>query len=253
MTKAVQEELVFEEKALTAEELSEFLNESFGESEPRPVSVKLTRNRVSMISIDPRGRGPIQVRLHKEFLKAPKEVVRDLRRYLRTHKRAAWRNVARFAQGIDTNKEGSPGRAPLETAGTVYDLTELYREVNKRHFHGRVHCEIGWGRKRPASRLRGLRSIRFGSWNRNTARIRIHPLLDDARVPREFVEYIVFHEMLHAVVPEVRRGGRRYDHSPEFQALERAFPGIERMEAMAKKVFSMLQKDSRPQRRSWFS
>ncbi len=252
MTRAVQEELVFKEEVLTAEGLGDFLNQSFGGVEARPVEVKITRNLVSMISIDARGRGPVLVRLHKEFLKAPKEVLRDLRRYLRTHRREAWRNVVRFAQEIDASKDGTIHRPRLQTVGKVHDLSELYIEVNRRHFHSRIDCAIGWGRKRVASSRRGRRSIRFGSWNRNAATIRIHPLLDDARISREFVAYIVFHEMLHVAVPEVRRGGRRYDHSPEFRALENAYPDLKRMEGMAKKVFAMLQKDSRPRRRAWF-
>ncbi len=70
--------------------------------------------------------------------------------------------------------------------------------------------------------------------------IRIHPLLDDSRVPRTFVEYIVFHEMLHAVVPSDRSSGRRYDHPEAFRVLERSFPNLPEMKVLASELLRML-------------
>jgi hypothetical protein len=58
--------------------------------------------------------------------------------------------------------------------------------------------------------------------------IRIHPALDQSWVPRYFVEYIVYHEMLHHVIPMPERNGRRQLHTPEFRARERAFAHFER-------------------------
>jgi len=42
-------------------------------------------------------------------------------------------------------------------------------------------------------------------------------------VPRFFVEYIVYHEMLHHVVQMPVLDGRRCMHGPEFKARERCF------------------------------
>jgi hypothetical protein len=54
--------------------------------------------------------------------------------------------------------------------------------------------------------------------------VRIHPRLDAADVPRFFVEFIVYHEMLHAARgQEGERNGRRVVHSKEFRAAERNF------------------------------
>jgi len=71
--------------------------------------------------------------------------------------------------------------------------------------------------------------------------IRIHPALDDARVPRHFVELVVFHEMLHQAIPPVSgRDGRRMVHGRDFRARERRFPGYERARAWEKQNLHLL-------------
>jgi predicted metal-dependent hydrolase len=71
--------------------------------------------------------------------------------------------------------------------------------------------------------------------------IRIHPALDDGRVPRYFVEMVLFHEMLHQVFPPaVDRAGRRIVHGHEFRAAERRFPGYERARAWEKAHLHLL-------------
>ena len=54
--------------------------------------------------------------------------------------------------------------------------------------------------------------------------IRIHPRLDAPFVPTWFLEYVIYHEMLHARVPdEFTAEGRRLVHTEEFNRREREF------------------------------
>ena len=227
---------LFEQSAsLSAEALIDYLNDG----SRLPVLVKFTRNRVSMASVSFRQDDRVVVRLNEAFLRAPGSVLRELRRYLRTHRRDAWRVVAAYARCINDPTVSAGRTRRLRTKGRVYDLAAILREVQSEFFNRPVSCRIGWGKRgQPSGRRR--RSIRFGSWARGDRTITIHPLLDSARVPREFVRYIVYHEVLHAVVPEKRRNGRRYDHTPEFRALERRFPNIDAMEALAAKLVGEL-------------
>jgi hypothetical protein len=73
--------------------------------------------------------------------------------------------------------------------------------------------------------------MRFGVYLPGTQLIRIHPALDQAFVPGYFVEFIVYHELLHHVIPPVRLNGRYQIHSPRFRQHERDFPAY--AEAMA--------------------
>src|SRR5690606_9202221 len=106
------------------------------------------------------------------------------------------------------------------------DLQQLYDEVNRTEFEGAVDCGITWGRL-PTRRRR--RSIRFGSYSPKEHLIRIHPYLDQAFVPAFFVRYIVFHEMLHAVMGiEELPSGRRAIHPPAFKRREEQYPDFAR-------------------------
>jgi hypothetical protein len=51
----------------------------------------------------------------------------------------------------------------------------------------------------------------------------MNPLLDRRTVPRFFVEFIVYHEMLHADIGVETRNGRRRVHTWEFRRRERLF------------------------------
>jgi hypothetical protein len=53
-------------------------------------------------------------------------------------------------------------------------------------------------------------------------------VLDKSWVPRYFVSYILYHEMLHHVIPSSHGAGRRMLHPPHFAARERMFRDYER-------------------------
>jgi predicted metal-dependent hydrolase len=99
--------------------------------------------------------------------------------------------------------------------------------VNARYFASRVETKISWSRDHQLRTRRRLRSIKLGSYTARDKLIRVHPALDAAFVPRFFVEYIVYHEMLHHVLPPRRSGKRRSLHGPEFQAREKDFEQFE--------------------------
>jgi len=112
-------------------------------------------------------------------------------------------------------------RVTLYPYGRVHNLAEIFNELNDEYFGGEVRAYITWGRRTKTDRKRW--SIRFGSYDRSTGIIRVHPRLDSIDVPRFFVEYIAYHEMLHEVVPEEIDDGRRIVHTREFNRRERDF------------------------------
>ena len=64
----------------------------------------------------------------------------------------------------------------------------------------------------------------FGTIQEEDRIIRIHPLLDAPFVPTWFLEYVIYHEMLHAIVPEeIDETGRRRIHTSEFYRREQKF------------------------------
>jgi len=201
------------------------------------VDLTLTRNRVSMASIRFMSERHARLRLHESFVRAPDVVQSALVGYLRSRRKQHWATICSYARVIPTYAPARP--VPCHTRGRVYDLALLAQEVNARHFGGDLHCRVGWGKR--GQRTTG-RSIRYGSCNVDSRLIRIHPLLDDARVPVDFVRYILYHEMLHLVIQPVSQAGRRIDHPAAFRRMERQFPDFGRHKATAKALLRILSR-----------
>jgi hypothetical protein len=110
----------------------------------------------------------------------------------------------------------------FSTEGRHYDLLDIFNRLNARYFRNRLRrYRIMWGRRR---KRRPQSYIVFGSIQEQDRVIRIHPLLDREFVPRWYIEYVVYHEMLHAFVPDKRdRAGRRVIHHEGFLERERKF------------------------------
>ena len=108
------------------------------------------------------------------------------------------------------------------TEGEYFDLQTLFDKLNAEYFGNALKgYTITWGRKRKRP---PKEYFVFGTIQEEDKMIRIHPLLDAPFVPTWFLEYVVYHEMLHAVVPEeIDEHGRRRVHTREFYRRERKF------------------------------
>ena len=106
--------------------------------------------------------------------------------------------------------------------GRYFDLGKVFEKINARYFGNRLRgYTIVWGRKR---KQKPKTYMVFGSIQEEDRMIRIHPLLDRSFVPAWFLDYVVYHEMLHAVVPdEFDDQGRRLVHHDKFNEREREF------------------------------
>jgi hypothetical protein len=191
-----------------------------------PVRVTLTDNRRTMISLERRPR-ILHVRLHHMFAAADPGTLRALALYLASADRGAAQHIGRY---IEQHRQSIRSRSvrplQLSSVGLHHNLHEIYGAINAEYFAGQVEARISWSRDMPLRRRRA-RSIKLGSYTARDKLIRVHPALDAAYVPRFFVEYIVYHEMLHHVVPPQRSGKRRSLHGPEFMARERDFEQYE--------------------------
>jgi hypothetical protein len=189
------------------------------------VQVTLTDNRYTMISVRrvPRERR-FEVRLHHMFVEADPVITRALARYLADHAADASRVLGDFIAANSEHVRGRARRAPTQvifTAGEHYDLRQMFDELNARYFDNRIDASITWGAR--TGRPRRRNSIKMGSYSVEERLIRIHRSLDRAFVPQFFVEWIVFHEMLHQVHDIRVKNGRREFHSKEFLADEAQF------------------------------
>jgi predicted SprT family Zn-dependent metalloprotease len=116
---------------------------------------------------------------------------------------------------------------PLEQEGRYFDLRAIFDRLNARFFRNRLRgYKVVWGRRR---KLLPKEYFVFGTIQEEDRIIRINPRLDQRFVPEWFLEYIMYHEMLHSVVPdEYTASGRRRVHTEEFDRREREFPAYRR-------------------------
>ena len=131
--------------------LRRYLEESLN----RPVSLVLTDNSTSMLSARVRD-GVLCVRLHWIFAAAGSQVLDEIVSFLR-NRRGAMPCFRRFIRDHGEQlRKRPPNRVLARTRGKVYDLRELYQELNEEYFDNMVNAEITWGSSNSRSVVRKI-------------------------------------------------------------------------------------------------
>ena len=113
--------------------------------------------------------------------------------------------------------------------GKHYDLKESFSRINKKYFESELQLpNLSWSKKRTKTR--------FGHHDEALYTIVISKTLDDPKVPRFLLDYIMYHEALHIRHKTQFKNGRRRMHTREFQADEKKFSQRERAEVLLKKI-----------------
>jgi hypothetical protein len=195
----------------------------------KPLSIRFNENHSTLLSVRPQAGGSeISVSLHKMFLLADEKVLMALAQYVKKttpDSRSAIRQFINEHSQDYRADDDKPLRQPLRSRGAVYDLHRLAGEVNAEYFNNSLQVAITWSRGAVEPAGRSRRHIIFGSYDARHKLIRIHPALDHAAVPEFFLKFVIYHEMLHAVLdPRPQPGGRRCVHTPQFRERERRHP-----------------------------
>jgi len=185
--------------------------------------------------------GRVFVRISDLFRAAPPEVTRALafllvarllsrkppRVYERLYRSYAFSPEVLRASDLARRERG---RKVISTAvGRVYDLNRVFLRVNRRHFDGEIDKPILTWSQRKTRRILGHHDAAHDT-------ITISKTLDSSDVPEWFVEYIMFHEMLHIKYPARIINGRRYYHTPAFRAEEKTYPRYEQAQEWLDRV-----------------
>lgn len=206
-------------------ELDEITLKSYLQQTSRKdISLVITDNMTSMLSMRPEG-NIVTLRLHRMFLSACSDVLDEIASYINdTRKKTPL--VRNFINNnLHRLRERPVRRIAARTKGNHFDLNDIYHRINHEYFNGTVSATISWGSKGPK---RAARNRTLGSYSSHGHVIRINPILDSKRVPRYFLEFIVYHEMLHADMGIEKKAGRRSVHSKEFKIREKKFKDHDR-------------------------
>lgn len=197
------------------------LQAAYAEQKGKAVVLSVTDNRNSMIVHEVRN-NVMYIRLHHMFLDATPNVVNELIRYLILNEPSSVVDQY-IADHLDRKAPRGPESSPYDVRGNHHDLVEIYNTLNARYFNEEVQASIVWGRYAPRKQGQPRRTIRLGHYYQEDKLIRIHPVLDNAWVPRYFITDVIHHEMLHQVFAWDESAARRCIHPPEFVEREKLY------------------------------
>ena len=190
----------------------------------KTISLVVTDNATSMISFRKKAES-VALRLHRLFLGADERVFDEIAGFIKNRRCPMNHTRSFISRNRHHLKAAAPRRITINTCGRQYDLAPIFDMLNRRYFNGAVSSAITWGR-RGARRFPARRTL--GTYFEDRNLIRINPVLDSRRVPLFYVEFIVYHEMLHAVMESEVKNGRRSIHAKEFRRREKLFEHYER-------------------------
>jgi hypothetical protein len=185
--------------------------------------------------------GRVYVRLSDICQDAPQSVLRSIafmlvakllsRRVPEVHQRV-YRDYACSPQVLRASDitRRRRGRKVISSArGRFYNLDKLFDRLNRLYFDERLEKpELTWSQRRTRRILGHHDSVH--------ETIVISKTLDSPDVPEWFVEYILYHEMLHIKHPAKIIDGRRYYHTNAFRSDERRFPRFEEAQLWLERI-----------------
>lgn len=183
------------------------------------LKLKINDNRSTMLSVrwEP---DCTKVSLHRMFLQAPQNVMQSLACYIRQEQKMISRDIKAFIEDSLKKLDYSHtlDKSKLYIQGNIFNLKDLYDELNDEYFNGKLKLFITWFGK-PSQRNKSR--VTFGLYHDQLKLIKINRLLDSPTVPRYVISYVIFHEMMHYVCPSyVDEKGLHRVHNKEFKTKE---------------------------------
>lgn len=205
------------------------LQDALSRRSGKRVLLYLTDNRRSVASARRNG-DVVEVRLQRCFLDSPDDVVDELALLLagRPTDRRAIRRFVDQAPVRERPPAGTPARSAGDKrgAGAHHDIRAYASGLNAAYLGGRSTADVVWGRRNAA---KSTRSIRFACYDPARNRIIMNRKLDSPGIPRYFVEFVLFHEMLHEVLGMGERAdGKRDIHGGLFRMMEETYPDYDK-------------------------
>jgi len=114
-----------------------------------------------------------------------------------------------------------------ESDGMYFNLRFLFDKINKTYFENNLAVKyLGWSKNKSYTRL--------GYYDQERNLLVISKIFDSRKVPQNVVEFLLYHEMLHIMLPSQKINGRRKIHTNEFRELEQRFPDFKQIEKWIK-------------------
>lgn len=136
------------------------------------------------------------------------------------------------------NKRARGRKVITSSSGENYDLEKIFHKLNLIYFQNSISKPTLTWSARKTYRILGHHDAAHET-------IVISKSLDDKKVPKYVVEFVVFHEMLHVFHPTTHRGGRRYNHTAQFRGDEKKFAYFEEAESWIERNAKNLKRQAK--------
>lgn len=193
---------------LTRGKLARYFSEQTG----RHVVLRLHQNKTNWLSIK-KEPDALHLSLHQHFLMGNQELIEDVVAMLKGKKGLSAKSRA-FLASFESFTE-----VETETVGRFWNLNDLYKEVQETYFPG-LDLQITWF----GEPIRKRQRVTLGQYDSSCRLVKIHRLLDSDQIPKFFLKFIIYHEILHSIYsPQAHRKGFLSIHPKEFREKEREF------------------------------
>lgn len=117
----------------------------------------------------------------------------------------------------------------LGPKGEFHDLRKSYDRVNRKYFEVALpKPNLSWSMRKTKTRF-GHHDLVFNT-------IVISRTLDDKRIPKSLLDYVMYHEMLHQKHGRFYKNGKNHIHTRTFKEDERRFSGYKKAKTDLKKL-----------------
>jgi hypothetical protein len=117
----------------------------------------------------------------------------------------------------------------LGAIGEFHNLSESFDRVNRKYFDYTLsRPNLSWSRRKTKTRF-GHHDLVFNT-------IVISRTLDDKRIPKYLLDYVMYHEMLHQKHGRLFKNGKNHVHTRDFKEDEKKFYEYKRAKADLKRL-----------------
>lgn len=238
---------------LKPEELAELYREAFQKLDKKRDAPEIEVSFYPYIGINHTIRlrnGRAFVRISEIFENAPRAVQKSLalilvakllRKKIPPEVEMIYRQFAKSSEiqsQAFENKRVRGKKIITSSQGDFYDLEEIFDRLNEIYFNNRLPKPVlTWSARKTFRRL--------GHHDTIHRTIVISKSLDNKKVPKYVVEFVVFHEMLHIHHPAEKQNGRHFFHTPAFRRDEEKFEYFEEAEKWIEQNLRLLKRHAR--------
>ncbi|HOL35546.1 MAG TPA: SprT-like domain-containing protein [bacterium] len=203
-------------------DFEKFLKEKTGTK----IHIETTSHRKTLVQVITGPGGEKTVKIHHHLVKGPPEILIAIADFIAGKEKKKNRRL--IIEYVKKNQHLflKQYKTRINYTGKFYNLKQIFDKINAQFFDRRLSSvNITFGKRYNGKRHR---SIVFGNYCPEINLIRINRVLDSDSVPEFFVEYIVFHEMLHAYL--YLSDFKTTCHTKTFKNMEKKYPYLEQAE-----------------------